>query len=566
MLARAFRLAMPCPVRIFTVISVLFVFTLRAFAQATPTVGLLTYDERAADGYTLFAPLTSNITFLINNEGNLVHSWQGTARPGNSVYFLENGNLLRTEIVLNETMTAGGEGGKVIEQDWEGNIIWSFTYNNDKVRSHHDVEYLPNGNILMIAWEYKTYDEAIAAGRKPTMLSDNELWPDHVIEVDPSTNEIVWEWHVWNHLIQDYDPTKLNYGVVADHPGLINLNYKDGVEPNTGGADWNHTNGIDYNEEFDQILLSVHGFSEIWIIDHSTTTEEAAGHSGGIYGNGGDLLYRWGNPEAYDHGTANDQKLYQQHNAHWIEAGLSGEGNILIFNNGKGRLDGDYSSIEEITPPQINGAYPYTVGESYGPEGTEWNYSNPGTFFADHISGAQRQLNGNTLICEGTTGTFFEVTENGALVWEYVNPIAQSGALTQGDTPTQNSVFRAYRYSEDYPGFAGKDLTPGNPLEIYNTTVLESGEGLPTDFVLFQNFPNPFNPSTKISFALPNPGNVTVDIFNILGELVENLVSDFLLAGNYIFNWNAEELPSGIYLYSLEAAGYREIKKMTLMK
>ena len=64
----------------------------------------------------------------------------------------------------------------------------------------------------------------------------------------------------------------------------------------------------------DQIVLSNHNLSEIWIIDHSTTTLEAASHSGGNSGKGGDLLYRWGNPQAYDQGTGADQLLnHQQH-------------------------------------------------------------------------------------------------------------------------------------------------------------------------------------------------------------------------------------------------------------
>ena len=119
--------------------------------------------------------------------------------------------------------------------------------------------------------------------------------PDHVIEVEPngsSGGNIVWEWHVWAHLIQDYDPAKDNYGVVEDHPELIDINFM----AISAGKDLNHINAIDYNEEFDQILLTSAGQDEIWVIDHSTTTEESAGHTGGTSGKGGDLLYRWGNP------------------------------------------------------------------------------------------------------------------------------------------------------------------------------------------------------------------------------------------------------------------------------
>jgi hypothetical protein len=94
----------------------------------------------------------------------------------------------------------------------------------------------------------------------------------HLIEVDPASGTTVWQWHVWDHLIQDADPTKENYGQVADHPELIDLNYGGTGRP--GNPDWNHINSIDCHEELDQVLLSVHSFSEIWVIDHSTSTPE----------------------------------------------------------------------------------------------------------------------------------------------------------------------------------------------------------------------------------------------------------------------------------------------------
>ena len=119
-----------------------------------------------------------------------------------------------------------------------------------------------------------TEEEAIAAGRDPDLVVD-AIWPDHIIEIDPDkSDELVWEWHAWDHLIQDFDEDQQNYGVVAEHPELININYGRTDE------DWMHTNAIDYNEDLDQILLSVHGFSEIWIIDHRHATPKRAHRSG----------------------------------------------------------------------------------------------------------------------------------------------------------------------------------------------------------------------------------------------------------------------------------------------
>jgi len=399
--------------------------------------------EAPFDGYNLFAPMGSATTYLMDNDGNTVHSWTSDYRPGVSVYLLEDGTLLRTASTGDTTFNAGGAGGRVERFDWDGARQWKFEYLSDQYRLHHDIEMLPNGNVLMIAWEMKTEAEALAAGRNPSLLAD-ELWPDHIIEVAPtgtSGGTIVWEWHVWDHLVQDYDASKENYGVVGDHPELIDVNYAL-----NSASDWNHTNSIDYNEGLDQIVLSVHNFSEIWVIDHSTTTSQAAGHSGGNSGKGGDLLYRWGNPQAYGSGTSADQQLFVQHDARWIETGLPGEGNILVFNNGQGRPEGDYSSVDEIVPPiNSDGSYARTTGSAYGPTEPTWSYTaTPSTdFYAQNISGAQRLPNGNTLICQGPDGLFFEVTANGENVWEY----EYGGA-----------IFRVNRFSPYYAGFDGSGL------------------------------------------------------------------------------------------------------------
>ncbi|MCP4623764.1 MAG: arylsulfotransferase (ASST), partial [bacterium] len=192
---------------------------------------------------------------------------------------------------------------------------------------------------------------------------------------------------------QDYDSDKANYGVVADHPELIDINFAD-----AGQADWIHANAIDYNPELDQIIISCHSFNEFWVIDHSPTAAQAAGHSGGNSGRGGDILYRWGNPQSYRAGDASDQTLFRQHDAQWVEpdfpgADFSRKGNILIFNNGNHRPEGSYSSVDEIAPAvDANGHYILVPGSAYGPEKLTWTYTaeNPGDFYADKISGAQR--------------------------------------------------------------------------------------------------------------------------------------------------------------------------------
>jgi hypothetical protein len=368
------------------------------------------------DGQILYAPMYSGTTYLREITGALNHTWSSSFLPGCMVRWLGDGSILRT-IRVGVGPGGGGAGGGVQKVEWDGTVVWDFRYNTNGDLSHHDVCVLSNGNVLLIAWETKTRTDCISAGRNPSVVGNSGLLPDHVIEVQPTgptSGTIVWEWHVWDHLIQDYDSSKANYGVVGDHPELVDVNYVSSTE-----SDWMHTNSIDYNVDFDQILISIHNFNEIWVIDHSTTTAEAAGHIGGNSGKGGDLLYRWGNPEAYRAGTASDQKYFGQHDATWIEPGYPGEGNILIFNNGRSR---HYSTVDEITPPvNENGEYYLAPGSSYGPTALTWSYvANPLTsFYASYISGALRLPGGNTLITNGDSGKVFEVTPGLTTVWQY---------------------------------------------------------------------------------------------------------------------------------------------------
>jgi hypothetical protein len=273
--------------------------------------------------------------------------------------------------------------------------------------------------------------EAIAQGVRPEAVKESHVQPDCLVEIKPTgfnTGEVVWEWRSWDHLIQDYDRHKPNYGQVSDHPERYDANYgADGRS--TRSPDWMHVNAVAYHPDLDQIALSSPSFDEIWIIDHSTTTEEARGHTGGRWGRGGDLLYRWGNPAAYRRGTRIDQRLFGQHNIHWIAQGLPGEGHLLVFNNGGGRDPEAYSSVDEFAPPTDNaGLYIRQVHAPFGPDTPLWSYTAPRRpdFYSWFISGAQRLPNGNTLINAGAVGVLLEVTPQHEIVWKFANPISNA--------------------------------------------------------------------------------------------------------------------------------------------
>ena len=286
---------------------------------------------------------------------------------------------------------------------------------------------MPNGNVLLVAWEKKTASQAQNLGR----LSPEEMWPTQIVEVRQNgltTGEIVWEWHFWDHLIQDVNPLLPNYGVVADHPERVDINTE-----NVTNGDWIHVNGIDYNPELDQIVFSSNRLDEIFIIDHSTTTEEARGSTGGNSGMGGDFLYRWGNTYNYDRGAVTDQILFNVHGVNWIDSGLPGAGNILLYNNG---IDQGRSELIEFTPPMLsNGTYQLNGTLSYNPaEGDyEWFYTST-DFFSARLSGVYRLPNGNSMASVGGTGEIREVTADGSIAWSF---------------QTGSSLMKANRYPLD---------------------------------------------------------------------------------------------------------------------
>jgi Spy/CpxP family protein refolding chaperone len=435
---------------------------------AKPNVGLIVNDKGAYQGYTLLAPIMSRTIYLLDMQGRVVRTWEGETSGNLSVYLLENGHLLRYGKLAEPTFGDGaGAGGHIQEFTFDGELVWDYRFASAKQLGHHDIFRMPNGHVLMIVWDKKSPEEAVSVGRRPETVGQSQLLVDCIYEIQPTgktTGKVVWEWHVWDHLIQDHDSTKEHFGEVGAHPELVDINFGEGAiasivakkeeleklraigyigsaapgaKPGPVRADWMHSNAVAYDAEKDQVLLNVLEFNEFWIIDHSTTTAEAASHKGGRSGKGGDLLYRWGNPRAYRAGTLKDQMLFGQHNTHWIPKGRPGEGHLLIFNNGSKRTGGAYSSVDELVlPPFKDGVYEHKAGTAYGPEKPLWSYAAPkrSDFYAQFISGTNRLPNGNTLICSGPNGTIFEVTPEKELVWKYVNPVKGSG---QADGPAR---------------------------------------------------------------------------------------------------------------------------------
>jgi len=493
-------------------------------------------------GFTLIAPLRSRRVYLVDMSGTAVHSWVTAATP-NATYLTERGTLLRSLDVPKDhpIFRGGGASGWIEELDWDGTRLWLFRWDSEDGLSHHDALELPNGNVLMIAWDRHTREEALAVGRDPELLGGDELWADAVYEIRPTRpegGEVVWSWHSWDHLVQDSDPALPGFGDPTARPERIDVNGDRDVVPLTeeeedaqlaqmaalgyggdGGdagdaadepeddpeeaaferrienADWMHSNGLAYNVVLDQIAISARRYDEIWILDHSTTTAEATGSTGGRYGKGGDLLYRWGNPFAYGMGRWEDRRLMGQHNVQWIPEGYLGAGNLIAFDNGTDR-DRPWSEIDEWWPPRdADGNYLRAEGRPFGPDETEWTYTAPerSDFFSSFVSGVQRQPNGNTLICSGAQGWVFEVDPAGEVVWDWRNPYGIDPEIDPEPDPDSDTLptalFRAERYAPDHPGIvalrakgAPVPLDPGsgpatNPYVPPPEPAGEGGEG-----------------------------------------------------------------------------------------
>ncbi len=383
------------------------------------------------DGYALYNGQNSSTAYLIDAEGDIAHSWSCPTNANYAMALKPNGNIVRGAVNNGNDINGAAVGGRLQELDYNGDVVWDFTYSTSNVVSHHDLCLMPNGNVLLIAWEIVTEEDLEAIG-----LEDAEdKKATHIIEVqqDGTGGEIVWEWHVIDHFVQDEDDTLPNYGVISENPQLLNINVatdSQGGGPGGGGpTDWFHVNGIDYNPTLDQIVFSSRFLNEIFIIDHSTTTEEASTHTGGNSGMGGDLLYRWGKPSNYD--TAGDQIISGPvHDARWILDGRPNAGYIQVFNNEGG--SGNSSTVDAIETPVSGFTYDRTPGEQYTPASYSWRHECIGD--ADGQSASDRMSNGNVFV-NLSQSFMYEATEDGDIVWQY-----NSGSP------------KGFRYECDHPG------------------------------------------------------------------------------------------------------------------
>ena len=504
------------------------------------TMGLLVNTDNAVDGLTLFS--NNEVSYLIDNCGKVVQTWESKYKSGGGIELLPNGNLLRAGDTPG-LFNAGGRSGIFELFNWEGDLIWQYEIANDMMHAHHDIEVLPNGNFLCSVWELKTESEAQQKGR----LAKGNFWNEIILELqiqeDNSVN-IIWEWSLWNHLIQDVDSSKNCYGNIAENPQLIDIN-----AVSTSGAvasDFMHINSIDYNQDLDQILFSSRHLNEIFIIDHSTTTSEAATSEGGMYGKGGDLLFRYGNPKNYNAGSTEDQNLFAQHDARWTS--FDGEQVITVFNN---NYDiGKASAIVVFRNPNDELGH-YTFDDVNGYENVEIVTNLVLDSYSSILSSCQVLEDDHLLITVGKGGEIIEVdTKDDELVWKYINPVNRNGGPgVQGGTPRFNDLFRARRYTRDYEAFNGLELKGGDRVEfstLEDTCMVNLSTNIHDSPLLISSVISDvrFLPFDRIEFFNNSSVSGVLTIYNLQGQKIEALEfglgkqllrTRFLRSGCFVF-------------------------------
>ncbi|MDB4347268.1 aryl-sulfate sulfotransferase [Bacteroidia bacterium] len=485
----------------------------------------LNLTAQSFNGYVLYNPQNSQTTYLVDKDYNIAHTWSCNVNGNYTVFLKEDGNLLRQGVASGAQINGAAAGGIIQELDKNANVVWEFTYSAATYRSHHDFAVLPNGNVLLTAWETKTVAELAAAGYSGTSAK----WPTHIVEVqrDGTGGKIVWEWHMWDHMIQDTDAGKPNYGVVKDHPELMNINVPSSARsggPGGGGGDWFHVNGIDYNDSLDQIVFTTRYMSEVIIIDHSTTTAEAATHSGGKSGKGGDFLFRYGNPANYG-SSASKVVAGAVHDPRWIKEGRPNAGYIQFFNN-VGGTNGS-SVVQAINPKMELDGYNYTFSNgSFSPTSHNWQHQCKSN--ADGQSASDRMTNGNTFV-NLSRNYMYEVNSNDSIVWQY-----------------NEGPAKAFRYECEYPGIIALLNDPCNITSI--NQLIKAPIGIT---------PNPSQGHFRIT-GIDQTSSVDVSIYNLFGQEVLHSVGKTEI--------NNSNLPSGTYLVKVFTGQKAYYQKLVLLK
>ncbi len=535
------------------------------------------------NGLTLYSNMGSTMGYLIDTNNINVKTWAFTGGTGYSAHMMPGGDIWRSVNNPGNILTGGGMTGRIQKINYAGTILWDYTYSSSTYCLHHDHCPLPNGNVLVISYDVKTPTDATNAG----CTSAITIWAEKVLELKPiGTNsaQIVWQWNVWDHLVQNAIVGGGNYQTsIVNNPQLLNINYLT-------QKDWMHMNGIDYNPILDQITISSHWMNEWYVIDHSTTTAQAASHAGGNSGMGGDFLYRWGNPLAYQ--AAGTKILNVTHDAHWIPEGSPNAGYLVGVNNAG--LAGPKTAIDQVTVPRSNYNYTYTPGIQFNP--TSFTLRHSSTGYTSNMGSSDQFPNGNQMICLATAGTIYEIDPLGNTIWTkntagstpqahryttcYINnaaPLQPTITLSGADLVSTTGVtYQWYQNGNLLAGATSQTYTPGvNGIYVVRVTDIY---GCVYAYSAGYNFMGPLGIASLNTIndqitIYPNPSNgiITIktgsDQFEKIKIILFDSFGKIVLQVNNIKTIDLSALESGIYYMNIVSEKNGTInKKISLIK
>ena len=544
----------------------------------------LTSKSQQWNGLTYYGNNGSTSGYLIDTNSTVVKtfSFTGYGNNGYSTHMMPGGDIWRTVSNTGNILVGGGMTGRIQKWSYTNTLLWDYVYSSATYCLHHDHCPLPNGNVLVISYDVKTATDATNAG----CTSAITIWSEKIMELKPvGTNSaiVVWQWNLWDHLCQTTNTLLPNYvSSIVNNPQLMNINY------NTA-KDWFHMNGIDYNPILDQITFSSHFMNQWFVIDHSTTTAQAATHTGGNAGKGGDFLYRWGNPTSYQ--ATGTTILNVTHDAHWIPEGSPNEGYLVGVNNSG--ASGPKTTIDQIMTPRVGLNYTVTIGNAYTPSSFTLRHTSTG--YTSNMGSSDQFPNGNQMVCLATAGTIYEINAAGTTLWSkstagttpqahryttcFINNLAPTqpsisvvgndlvsttgvtyqwyfngdllaGATNQTYTPSQSGVYVVrvtdsngcvYAYS---PGYVYAISTGITELNIKNSIYI---------------FPNPSTGLVNINAGVLGNEQYSVTIFDMFGKTLLNAKNVNIV--------DMSELSNGIYFVSITSdSGLTVSKKITLAK
>jgi hypothetical protein len=484
--------------------------------------GLAITGSAQFDGFALYNLSNNTTARLINANQQIAYTWTCPTNYSYAMALKPNGNLVRSAVNSGNQINTAAGSGLVQELNPQGQVVWSFTYSSADYVTHHDACLMPNGNVLLLAYVRKTVAELQAMG----YTGNSAKYPGRIIEIQPTGNtaQIVWQWELADRFIQYVDAAKPNYMPIAENPHRLNINVavSGGGGPG-GGIDWFHENGIDYNEDLDQIAFSARYLSEVFIIDHSTTTAEAAGHTGGNGGRGGDFLFRWGKPANY--GVTGIQRIPAAvHDVKWVRGGAM-DGWISFFNNNGG--GGNTSTVDAINPTRVDYNYPWTAGTVWGPD--TYQFRHTCLAYASGQSAGEIMPNGN--VFAAPSGQYmYEVNSSNQVVWQY-------NAGPQ----------RAFRYLCDHPGIIN---LLNDPCGI--TSDVPSEE----ERAAFSMYPNPAQGQVSLQ---------GVDVETLRAFVVQDAGGRVVQRVAPGWTIDVSDLPGGVYTIVLEhSTGDRQSRKLVV--